>query len=140
MMKESIQIAYSFARDFLTTIDPDNDFLTKNNIRLHVPQGATPKDGPSAGCTIVSAILSLALNRSINMAMTGEISLTGKILPIGGIKQKIMAAKRAKILTIILPEANQADFEELSDMVKNDVTIKFAATYQDIYNHVFAQN
>ena len=72
--------------------------------------------------------------------MTGEISLTGKILPIGGIREKIMAPKRAKVMTIILPQADQADFEELLDTFKKDVTITFADTYQDIYNHVFAQN
>ena len=139
-MKESIEIAYSFAKNFLETIQPDNDFLVTNNIHLHLPHGATPKDGPSAGCTMVTAILSLALNRSVNVAMTGEISLTGKILPIGGLKEKIMAAKRAKLMTIILPEANQEDFDDLSEMVKKDVTIIFAETYQDVFNNAFVPN
>ena len=139
-MKESIEIAHSFAKNFLKTIQPDNDFLVKNNIHLHLPHGATPKDGPSAGCTIVTAILSLALNQSVNVAMTGEISLTGKVLPIGGLKEKIMAAKRAKLMSIILPEANQEDFDDLSEMVKKDVTIIFAETYQDVFNNAFVQN
>jgi ATP-dependent Lon protease len=93
VMKESVQIAYTYAKAFLSKLDKDNIVLQRGHIHVHAPEGATPKDGPSAGCTLVSALLSLALNRPLiqNVAMTGEISLTGKILPVGGIKEKIIA-------------------------------------------------
>uniref|UniRef100_A0A8I3W9Q6 Lon protease homolog, mitochondrial n=1 Tax=Callithrix jacchus TaxID=9483 RepID=A0A8I3W9Q6_CALJA len=93
VMKESARIAYTFARAFLMQHAPDNEYLVTSHIHLHVPEGATPKDGPSAGCTIVTALLSLAMGRPVrqNLAMTGEVSLTGKILPVGGIKEKTIA-------------------------------------------------
>ncbi|XP_067086079.1 lon protease homolog, mitochondrial isoform X2 [Osmerus mordax] len=93
VMKESAKIAFTFARAFLMKQQPDNTFLTESHMHLHVPEGATPKDGPSAGCTIVTALLSLATNTPVrqNVAMTGELSLTGKILPVGGIKEKTIA-------------------------------------------------
>ena len=95
VMKESIQIAHTFSKSFLLKKIPDNHFLQRGHLHLHVPEGATPKDGPSAGCTIVTALLSLALNKPAiqNLAMTGEISLTGKILPVGGIKEKVIAVR-----------------------------------------------
>ncbi|XP_042300343.1 lon protease homolog, mitochondrial-like [Sceloporus undulatus] len=94
-MKESAKIAYTFARAFLMQKAPSNDFLVGSHIHLHVPEGATPKDGPSAGCTIVTALLSLAMGHPVrqNVAMTGEVSLTGKILPVGGIKEKTIAVR-----------------------------------------------
>lgn len=93
VMKESSQIALTVARNFLNKIEPSNTFLETKHIHLHVPEGATKKDGPSAGITIVTALASLALDRAIptNLAMTGEVSLTGKVLPVGGIKEKIIA-------------------------------------------------
>jgi Lon-like ATP-dependent protease len=93
VMKESVQIAYTYAKSYLIKHDKDNIFLQRAHIHVHVPEGATPKDGPSAGCTLVSALLSLAMNRPLmqNVAMTGEVSLTGKILPVGGIKEKVIA-------------------------------------------------
>ncbi|XP_004865736.3 LOW QUALITY PROTEIN: lon protease homolog, mitochondrial [Heterocephalus glaber] len=95
VMKESARIAYTFARAFLLQRDPSNDYLVTSHIHLHVPEGATPKDGPSAGCTIVTALLSLALDQPVqqDLAMTGEVSLTGKILPVGGIKEKTIAVR-----------------------------------------------
>jgi Lon-like ATP-dependent protease len=97
VMKESTQIAYTYAKSFLSSIDPTNDFFDSAKIHLHVPEGSTPKDGPSAGCTIVSALVSLSLGRPIrqNIAMTGEVSLTGKILPVGGIKEKTIAVSHS---------------------------------------------
>ncbi|VDK54643.1 unnamed protein product [Gongylonema pulchrum] len=100
VMKESVRIAYTVARNTLRKHFPDNEFLDRAHIHVHVPEGATPKDGPSAGCTVTSALLSLALNRPArqNLAMTGEISLTGRILPVGGIKEKIIAVSGFCIL------------------------------------------
>merc|ERR1719193_646948 len=98
VMKESIRIAYTYAKVYLGILDQDNSFLTSNKVHLHVPEGATPKDGPSAGCTIVTAALSLATGRPVkeNLAMTGEISLRGKVLAVGGIKEKVIAAKSSR--------------------------------------------
>lgn len=93
VMKESSQIAFTVARNFLNKIDPTNKFLETTHIHIHVPEGATKKDGPSAGITIVTALTSLAINKPVkqNVAMTGEVSLTGKVLPVGGIKEKVIA-------------------------------------------------
>lgn len=98
-----------------------------------------PKDGPSAGCTIVSALLSLALGRPAaqNIAMTGEISLTGKILPVGGIKEKIIAAKRAGVHQVIFPEENRKDYDDLDDFIKRDVIAHFVSHYDQIYDIIF---
>ena len=139
-MKESIQIAYTYAKVFLDSVDPNQNFLLDNNIHLHVPEGATPKDGPSAGCTIVTAALSLALDKPVreNLAMTGEISLRGKILPVGGIKEKVLAAKRAGVDTVILPADNRKDFVDLPDLVKQDVAVHFVETYDDVYKIAFS--
>jgi Lon-like ATP-dependent protease len=139
VMKESIRIAYTFAKVFLDSRDPENNFLLDNKVHLHVPEGATPKDGPSAGCTIVTAVMSLATGQTVrqNLAMTGEISLTGKILPVGGIKEKVIAAKRAGVDTVILPADNRKDFDDLPNLVKDDVAVHFAETYADVYKIAF---
>lgn len=139
VMKESIQIANTFAKIFLVKHYPANLFLQRGNIHVHVPEGATPKDGPSAGCTIVSALLSLALDTPLikDVAMTGEVSLTGKILPVGGIKEKVIAAKRSGVKTVILPFENEKDFTELQDFIKEGITVHFAKTYEDVFCIVF---
>lgn len=140
VMKESIEIASTFAKIFMTKYDPTNKFLQEGNIHVHVPEGATPKDGPSAGCTIASALISLALNKPLiqDVAMTGEISLTGKILPVGGIKEKVIAAKRSGITEIILPAENEKDYTELQAFIKQGITVNFARNYEDVFNIVFA--
>lgn len=139
VMKESADIAYSFAKSFLLQHLPENKFFQNAHIHLHVPEGATPKDGPSAGVTMVSAILSLAMNRPIRQdtAMTGELSLTGKVLPVGGIKEKTIAAKRAHVTTLVLPNENRKDFEELPDYIKQGLTVYYAENYTDVYKIVF---
>ncbi|XP_019849448.1 PREDICTED: lon protease homolog, mitochondrial-like [Amphimedon queenslandica] len=139
VMKESTVIAYTFAKSFLSSKDPTNDFLDKAKIHLHVPEGATPKDGPSAGVTIVSALLSLAMDRPIrqNVAMTGELSLTGKVLPVGGIKEKTIAAKRSDISCIILPEANKRDYEDLPDYIREGLEVHFVGHYSELFSIIF---
>ncbi|EJD74597.1 ATP-dependent protease La [Loa loa] len=139
VMKESMRIAYTVAKNILRNHFPDNDFLDKAHIHVHVPEGATPKDGPSAGCTITSALLSLALNQPArqNVAMTGEISLTGRILPVGGIKEKVIAAKRAGVNCIILPEENRKDFSDLPDFIRKNVDVHFVSCYDQIYDIIF---
>ncbi|CAG2187769.1 PIM1 [Mytilus edulis] len=139
VMQESIQLAYTYAKSYMTQTEPDNNFLQKAQLHLHVPEGATPKDGPSAGCTIVTALLSLTLGRPCrqNLAMTGEVSLTGKVLPVGGIKEKTIAAKRSGITCIILPEENRKDYSDLPDFIKDGVEIHFVENYQQVYDIAF---
>lgn len=139
VMKESSQIALTVARNYLDRIDPTNKFLETASLHLHVPEGATKKDGPSAGITIVTAFMSLALNKPIrqNIAMTGEVSLTGIVLPVGGIKEKIIAAKRVGVNCVILPDANRKDFDELPENIKSDLEIHFVNEYSDVYEIVF---
>ncbi|KAM5193419.1 lon protease homolog, mitochondrial [Mantella aurantiaca] len=139
VMKESAKIAYTFARAFLMQKQPDNNFLVTSHIHLHVPEGATPKDGPSAGCTIVTALLSLALGCPArqNVAMTGEVSLTGKILPVGGIKEKTIAAKRAGVTCIILPSENKKDYYDLASFITEGLEVHFVEHYKEIYDIVF---
>ncbi|XP_061593408.1 lon protease homolog, mitochondrial [Cololabis saira] len=142
VMKESAKIAYTFARAFLMSQQPENSFLVNSHLHLHVPEGATPKDGPSAGCTIVTALLSLATDRPArqNLAMTGEVSLTGKILPVGGIKEKTIAARRAGVTCIILPAENRKDFSDLPDYISEGLEVHFVDHYNQIYPIVFPQN
>ncbi|ESO87544.1 hypothetical protein LOTGIDRAFT_127560 [Lottia gigantea] len=139
VMKESAQLAYTFTKSFFTQQYPEKDYLQKASIHLHVPEGATPKDGPSAGCTIVTALVSLALNEPVrdNLAMTGEVSLTGKVLAVGGIKEKIIAAKRVGINTIILPEENRKDFVDLQDFIKEDLEAHFVKHYNEVFKIAF---
>ncbi|XP_067271331.1 lon protease homolog, mitochondrial isoform X2 [Pseudorasbora parva] len=140
VMKESAKIAYTFARSFLMKEQPENEFLVSSHIHLHVPEGATPKDGPSAGCTIVTALLSLATDTPArqNVAMTGEVSLTGKILPVGGIKEKTIAAKRAGVTCMILPAENRKDFSDLADYITEGLEVHFVENYSQIYKIVFS--
>jgi Lon-like ATP-dependent protease len=133
------RIAFTYSKWFLGNIDTENNFLIDNRVHLHVPEGAIPKDGPSAGCTIVTAIMSLATGIPVreNLAMTGEISLRGRVLAVGGIKEKVIAAKRAGVDTVILPVDNKKDYADLPQLVKEDVNVYFADTYQDVYNIAF---
>ncbi|XP_035220038.1 lon protease homolog, mitochondrial-like [Stegodyphus dumicola] len=139
VMKESANIAYSFAKSFMLQLHPENDFLQKAHLHLHVPEGAVPKDGPSAGCTMVSALLSLALGKSVkqNTAMTGEISLTGKVLPVGGIKEKSIAAKRVGVTCLIMPAENKKDFADLPKFITDGLEVHFAEHYSDVYKIMF---
>ncbi|XP_011176652.1 lon protease homolog, mitochondrial isoform X2 [Zeugodacus cucurbitae] len=139
VMKESAQIALTVARNYLRAKNDDNTFLEKGHIHLHVPEGSTPKDGPSAGVTIVTALMSLATNRPVrqNLAMTGEVSLKGRVLPVGGIKEKTIAAKRSGITCIILPEENKKDFAELPAYITDGIEAHFATTYEDVYKIAF---
>lgn len=140
VMKESAQISLTVARNYQQQLNKNNTFLEKSHIHLHVPEGATPKDGPSAGVTIVTALLSLANKQPVrqNIAMTGEISLKGKVLPVGGIKEKTIAAKRSGVTCIILPEENKKDFAELPSYITDGLEVHFAATYDDVYKIAFA--
>ncbi|KAJ2015916.1 ATP-dependent Lon protease pim1 [Coemansia sp. S680] len=123
VMKESATLAYTYVRSLLNRKHPGNQFFHNNIIHLHVPEGATPKDGPSAGVTMTTALLSLALNRPVrnDVAMTGELTLTGRVLKIGGLKEKTIAARRAGVKRILFPKANTADWDELPANVKEGI-------------------
>ncbi|XP_026466181.1 lon protease homolog, mitochondrial isoform X2 [Ctenocephalides felis] len=142
VMKESARIALTVARNFMNRIDSTNQFLNISHLHLHVPEGATPKDGPSAGCTIVTALLSLAKGKPVrqDLAMTGEVSLMGKVLPVGGIKEKTIAAKRVGVKCIILPEENKKDYTDLPKFITNGLEVHFVSTYEDIYKIVFEES
>ncbi|CAI4056211.1 hypothetical protein SUVZ_02G0950 [Saccharomyces uvarum] len=139
VMKESSRLAYSFSKMYLAQKFPENRFFEKASIHLHCPEGATPKDGPSAGVTMASSFLSLALNKSIEptVAMTGELTLTGKVLRIGGLREKAVAAKRSGAKTIIFPKDNLNDWEELPDNVKEGLEPLAADWYNDIFQKLF---
>ncbi len=134
VMKESAEIAYSYVVSQGKIWGIKKGFFEKAFINLHVPSGATPKDGPSAGITMASALLSLAKGKKIEkeVAMTGELTLTGQVLPVGGIREKVIAARRIKIFNLILPEANKRDYDELPDNVREGVTVKFVKEYKDV--------
>ncbi len=124
VMKESSQIAFNWARKFvLERGTKDAKWFEENIVHLHIPEGATPKDGPSAGITMATTFVSLFLGKKIkpNLAMTGELSLTGQVLPIGGLREKTVAAKRNKIKTIIIPKANERDLEDIPEHVKQGI-------------------
>lgn len=138
-MKESSNIAYSFVRMFLGKEYPENRFFERAKIHLHCPEGAIPKDGPSAGITMATSLLSLALNHPINstIAMTGELTLTGKVLRIGGLREKSVAAKRAGAKIIFFPKDNLADWESMPDNVKAGLEAVPVAWYHEVYERAF---
>lgn len=139
VMKESAQIAWTYAQSHCFIYAPGIPFFEKSQIHIHIPEGATPKDGPSAGITMVTAIVSLLLNRPIreNLGMTGEITLTGKVLPIGGLKEKLIAAKRSKVNVLIFPRENLRDYDELPEYLKKGVEVHFVDTYMDVFKIAF---
>ncbi len=133
VMQESSSIAHSVVRSIISDSSLPNK-LGSQPMHLHVPEGATPKDGPSAGIAIAAAMLSLALQRSIktNLAMTGELTLTGQVLPVGGIREKVVGAKLAGLKTIMLPEGNRPQYEELPDYLKEGLEIQFVRHFQEV--------
>lgn len=134
VMKESAQAAFSLIRSKVERLGIPEDFFEKNDIHIHVPAGAIPKDGPSAGVTMAAAIASLATNRQVRgeVAMTGEISLRGKVLPVGGIKEKAVAAHRAGMATLIVPAHNEKDLDDVPDEVKNEMRLLTVDNIDDL--------
>ncbi len=136
VMKESAAIAHTYVRSRLAAFEAEDikNYYDKHQVHLHVPAGATPKDGPSAGITMALSLFSLATGKAIrdDIAMTGELTLTGKVLPIGGVKEKTIAARRVGITNLILPEDNRRDFEELQDHIKEGISVHYADYFDDV--------
>mgnify|MGYP001809974937 CR=1 FL=1 len=140
VMQESSEIAYSYIRSKLAEENPEANYFDDHFIHLHVPAGATPKDGPSAGITMALALYSLAKGKPIKkgLAMTGELTLTGKVLPIGGVREKTIAARRVKVFELIFPADNRKDFEELPDYLKEGITAHFVEYFEDVLKVAYA--
>jgi ATP-dependent Lon protease len=141
VMKESAQAALSYLRANAKKLGIPETFFEKKDIHIHVPAGAIPKDGPSAGVTMFTALYSLITGKLVqaDLSMTGEISLRGQVLPVGGIKEKVMAAHRAGIKTILMPDRNSNDLDEVPDEIKNDLTVHFLKTLDDVVRHAFGR-
>ncbi|HRZ80584.1 MAG TPA: magnesium chelatase domain-containing protein, partial [bacterium] len=140
IMKESARIALSFIQSNAETFGLGSDFTIENkDIHIHFPAGAIPKDGPSAGITITTALLSLFLKKEIDplIAMTGEISLTGEVLPIGGLKEKLLAAGRNKVREVFMPEKNRALYESIPEEIKEGIKVHFVSEYTEIFKRLF---
>jgi len=139
VMQESAGIAYSYISSNLARYKGDPKFFDEAFVHLHVPDGSTPKDGPSAGITMATALLSLARNERLkeSIAMTGELSLTGHVLPVGGIREKIIAARRVGIKTLIIPFDNRHDYDEMPDYLKEGLTLHFAKHFEDVVKLTF---
>ncbi|KAE8309397.1 Lon protease C-terminal proteolytic domain-containing protein [Aspergillus transmontanensis] len=139
VMKESSHIAYSFAKSVLAKQFPENKFFEKARLHMHCPEGAVPKDGPSAGITMASSLLSLALNHSLDptIAMTGELTVTGKVLRIGGLREKTVAARRAGATKIIFPADNTSDWLELPENIKEGIEGHAVSWYSEVFDLLF---
>ena len=139
VMQESANIAYTWVRHAAGCFRVDPKWFEENQIHLHIPAGATPKDGPSAGITMASSLLSLATGRKVRrgLAMTGELSLVGQVLPIGGLKEKVIAAKRHGVREIILPAANGKDLEEIPEHVRRGIRFHLVGSMDEVTERLF---
>ena len=138
VMRESAEIAYGYIVSHAAEFGAEQEFFKNAFIHLHVPAGATPKDGPSAGITMASALLSLARKQPVRkIAMTGELTLTGQVFPVGGIREKVIAARRAGIRELILPEDNRSDFEEVPDHIRKGIKVHFASVFEEVARLLF---
>jgi ATP-dependent Lon protease len=134
VMKESAQAAMSYARAHARDLGIPDDFFETHDVHVHVPEGSIPKDGPSAGITMVTAMISAFIQQAVrrDVAMTGEITLRGEVLPIGGVKEKVLAARQAKIRTIVLPKLNRRDVLAISSRMVHDITFRYVDTVDEV--------
>ncbi len=137
VMKESAQAAFSYIRSRAEELQIDPDFHEKNDIHIHVPEGAVPKDGPSAGITMATALISALTGIPVSkeVGMTGEITLRGRVLPIGGLKEKTLSAHRAGLTKIILPAENEKDLDDIPESVKENLTFVLASHLDEVLEH-----
>ena len=141
VMKESSEIAWNYVHSSMQNFAHKTSFFEKHRVHIHIPEGATPKDGPSAGITMATALYSLLMKKPIknDLGMTGELTLTGMILPIGGVKEKVIAARRSKLKTLIFPKDNARDIEELPAYIKKGFTIHFVSHYEEVFRVAFGK-
>jgi ATP-dependent Lon protease len=141
VMKESATAAFSLIRSRAVELGIDPTLLADSDIHIHVPAGAVPKDGPSAGTAMFTALASLMLNRAVrpDVAMTGEITLRGLVLPIGGLKEKTLAAKRAGIKEVIVPKRNEKDMPDIPEEVRNTIKFNFVSTIDEVLEIALAE-
>ena len=141
VMKESAQIALTYVRSVSEQYQIDREYFEKHDIHLHIPEGAVPKDGPSAGITMATAMLSAVTEKKVraDVAMTGEVTLRGRVLPIGGLKEKTLAARMARIKKVLVPEKNRADMAEISKEITKGMEIVFVKTMEDVVREAFAE-
>ena len=139
VMQESANIAYSYIKSICSSHGIDMTWFEKNSIHLHIPEGATPKDGPSAGITMATAIYSLVTGQIMapDMAMTGELSLLGKVMPIGGLKEKVLAARRNLVKTILIPKFNKRDLDKLEANVKEGIEFHLVGDMEEVLAFAF---
>ena len=139
VMKESAKIAFSYIKSNCKEFEIDEKIFDKNDFHIHVPEGAVPKDGPSAGITLTTAMLSMLKNKKLksNMAMTGEITLTGKILPIGGLREKLIAANRSGIKLVLIPSENKNDLDEIPQNIKSGIKFILVDDYKEVYERIW---
>jgi ATP-dependent Lon protease len=139
VMKESAEIAWSYLHSSIHKYAPNFTFFEKSQVHIHIPEGATPKDGPSAGITMVTSLLSLLIATPVldDLGMTGELTLTGRILPVGGIKEKVVAARRSGLKKLILPKSNLRNYEELPEYIRKGLTVYFVEHYDEVFSIAF---
>ena len=140
VMKESAQAGISFIRSVADQYDIKPEFFQENDIHVHIPEGAVPKDGPSAGITMATAMLSAIIDKPVraDLAMTGEITLRGRVLPIGGLKEKLLAAKYAKIKEVLVPKSNKPDIKELDEEITDGLKITFVENMNEVLERALA--
>ena len=141
VMKESAQIALSYIRSIANEYGVDKDFFSENDLHIHFPEGAVPKDGPSAGITMATAILSAVTNIPVRckVAMTGEINLRGKVMPIGGLKEKLLAAKTAGIKKVLVPKKNEPQLSEISSEITRGMSIVMVSDMREVLKHALTK-
>ena len=139
VMKESAMAGLSYVRSLAPDYGVDKEFFQENDIHIHIPEGATPKDGPSAGITMATAMLSAIIKREVraDVAMTGEITLRGRVLPIGGLKEKLLAAKNAGMKTVCIPKENEKDLEEISKEITKGLEIVLVEKLDEVLKIAF---
>ena len=140
VMKESATAGISYIRSVAARYGINQEFFQENDIHVHIPEGAVPKDGPSAGITMATAMLSAIINKPVraDLAMTGEITLRGRVLPIGGLKEKLLAAKYAKIKEVLVPKSNKPDIKELDEEITDGLKITFVENMNEVLERALA--
>ncbi len=140
VMKESAQAGISYIRSVSDQYEIDPEFFQKHDMHVHIPEGAVPKDGPSAGITMATAMLSAIIEKPVraDLAMTGEITLRGRVLPIGGLKEKLLAAKYARIKEVLVPEKNRPDIEEMDREIIQGLNIRFVDNMKEVLGEALA--